>query len=338
MRWSARKVDLRVDFAGGAPMVWFPKTVEPLGEWWGMGRGDGARGKEPISSVHGTPDHLSWQVLFPVADKLPEHKCPAYPWKGAALKPNADPFSVDLYLQDLQKFVFYEGMLPNRNAVRLRAERDGAGYVLSNAGNFTALDVYVIDRAGDVPKLAYVAELSKIEGLRAEAVPLKAAADWNERTAVHLRERLCRGGGLFGPEAEGLVDIWRQEFFGQPGLHLLYRLPPAEYDRMLPLQVAPKPEKVARVGLAWQPHLEADLPKRVEDLVEKLRDEDIDTRERATSDLRLMGVAAVPRLRRFLEEEKDAEALSRIKGLIEAVTTDPETHLKEWKRLLRSKE
>ena len=117
-RWSARMLSMRVDFPGGAPIVWYPKTEEPLGEWWGRGK-PGGLGMAPKmdgwSRIRGNPDHLSWKIFFPIAKELPSLKCPKYSWRDAALKPNADAFSVDLYLQDLQKFIFYEGLLPNRN-------------------------------------------------------------------------------------------------------------------------------------------------------------------------------------------------------------------------------
>jgi plasmid stability protein len=69
--------------------------------------------------------------------------------------------------------------------------------------------------------------------------------------------------------------------------------------------------------------------------VPNLRDETFALRERASAELRSMGPTAQARLRRLLKVERDPEAVERLRSLVEELTTDPETHLKEWRRLLK---
>lgn len=338
-KWGARSLSLRVDFPSGAPMVWYPKTAEPLGGWWGSGKIPFGRQKAPDMSrwtwIRGKPDHLSWKLYFPVGDDELKIKCPAYKWRDEALKPKADPFSADFYLQDIQKFVFYEGLLPNKNKVTLKAGTRKGTYLLSNTGTFEALDVLVIDRTERTPRFARLASLpagkTDIE-VTHTAVHSPGADHWVKHLANAYRQEL-RKAGLFTSEADGLIAIWKKEFFETPGLHLLFRLPQTEYDRMLPLTAKPKPKRTVRVGLIWLPHLEPDLADRVKSWVAKLKDEDFEVRQDATSTLKAMGPAALPHLQKLLPEQEDPEVRLRISSLLKGYTTDPEQRLKEWKRL-----
>jgi hypothetical protein len=329
--WDARKLNVRVNFpGGGAPMVWYPQTSEPMGEYWGMAK---AGVEIPLTGVRGSPDHLTWEVMFPVTDQPLDLKVPNYAWKDAALKPESDAFSVDWYLQDCQKFLFYEGLLPNKNTVALRSGAAGA-YLLSNTGEVEALDVFVIERSEKALRIAYVDKIPA----RADAVELKAqSVEKLESVSARLAECLAKNGGLFKPEAEGLTEIWRKEFFEQVGLHVLYRLPQAEYDRQLPLTLKPAAKKVVRVGLVWMPHLETDLAERIGKVVARLTSDDFQIREEATRELRAFGPAAIPHLRRLQKNVTDAEVADRLTRILNAQTTDPETHLQEWRRLQKQK-
>src|SRR5439155_23421298 len=53
--------------------------------------------------------------------------------------------------------------------------------------------------------------------------------------------------GLYGPEAEAMVNTWRDSWFGEDGVRVLYMLPRNWADRTLPLSIEPAPEEVARV-------------------------------------------------------------------------------------------
>jgi hypothetical protein len=55
--------------------------------------------------------------------------------------------------------------------------------------------------------------------------------------------------GLTGPEADGLIAAWAQQFFRAEGRRFLLRMSPAEYARQCPMQVRPTPTAVVRLGL-----------------------------------------------------------------------------------------
>jgi hypothetical protein len=333
-KWDVRKINVRVNFPGGAPLVWYPKTSEPQGAWWGSGKrgGDVAPPMSQFSSIHGGPEHLTWELSFPVSTEAPEIKCPAYTWREEALQAKADPFSVDYYLQDCQKFLFYEGLVPNKNEVYLRKE--SGKFFVANISMIDALDLWVIERSTDKLKIGHYDNL-KATPAHTDLPETEVKADLvdgSDAASKKLAEQLI-AAGLFRSEAEGIANIWKKEFFETPGLHMLYRFPQGEYDRLLPLDINPKPKKVVRTGLAWIPHLEPDLKDRVAKLVQQLGDDDFVKREEGCKQLLAIGPAALPYLKEQLDSTKDEEIRSRINGLLNAYTLDPEKHLELWKKL-----
>ncbi len=66
---------------------------------------------------------------------------------------------------------------------------------------------------------------------------------------------LCQAG-LYDAEAKSVLAIWEKGLFDRPGVTAIYLLPQEEYDRMLPLTISPKPQKIVRVGIVMQGNLE----------------------------------------------------------------------------------
>jgi hypothetical protein len=88
--------------------------------------------------------------------------------------------------------------------------------------------------------------------------PLARSGEGDLRALRRLLERDARAQGLDAAETRALLDTWRDELFGRPGAappppRLLYFIPRARYDAMLPLRVSPTPDEIVRVGLVIVP-------------------------------------------------------------------------------------
>src|SRR5688500_17301907 len=62
-------------------------------------------------------------------------------------------------------------------------------------------------------------------------------------------ERALVGRGLTRAEARSLLDTWRDELFRSQTPRVVYLVPRATYDRMLPIRISPQPAELVRVGL-----------------------------------------------------------------------------------------
>ncbi len=320
-------VELRVDFPGGLPTVWWPRTVYPSYQFDAC-PGD-AKKKEPHR-------HLEWHVQLKEPPK--GQKIDAQPlavekghWIETLRAVKADDvfskrndfgggnrlFEGDLPNPQLERerFIYYDGLVPIGKRIAVTVEN---GKVLvASLVKHSVHDVTVVDRR--TPDHIRVARLAKFE---ADTKPTALefheveAKDWPQAGLVTLTKQL-KDAGLFEDEARALADVWKQEFFQAEGLTLFYRLPQEEYEKLLPMKLKPRPEKLVRVGLVLQPHCEPDLAERVADFANDLGNEDFEKRERAQESLEKIGRAAFVHLRRVRLTIKSPEALRRIDDMLD---------------------
>jgi hypothetical protein len=59
-------------------------------------------------------------------------------------------------------------------------------------------------------------------------------------------EAILIGAGLYPREARAMVETWKESWF-EEGTRLLYILPRADVDALLPLEIKPEPVETARV-------------------------------------------------------------------------------------------
>src|SRR5262249_19136084 len=71
-------------------------------------------------------------------------------------------------------------------------------------------------------------------------------AQRSERRDGQIAESLVKSG-LYPREAQAMVNTWKDSWFAEDGLRVLYLLPRAWTDRTLPLTLQPIPSEVVRV-------------------------------------------------------------------------------------------
>jgi hypothetical protein len=102
--------------------------------------------------------------------------------------------------------------------------------------------------------------------------------------------------GLYADESRAMVDTWRRQWFGTPGLRVLYLAPQAWTESVIPLTLDPVPDSLLRVMMV-----------RVEVLTPELEAQDVAALADMSSDssagkahFGALGRFAEPRLRRAL--------------------------------------
>jgi hypothetical protein len=94
--------------------------------------------------------------------------------------------------------------------------------------------------------------ITPIDGIAAQSSttaeigkPQPLAAGRRELAGM-MRQALVRSG-LFEDEAAAMVKTWDDSWFAENGVRVLYILPSAWADRILPLALTPAPRQIARV-------------------------------------------------------------------------------------------
>jgi hypothetical protein len=146
-----------------------------------------------------------------------------------------------------EKFLFYRGLgtfaLPMH--VRFNGSRPVFRYgEAPGARTVGGLFLMVVGPQGaGFTELGTLQEGAELEaGLPEPAMPHAAfIASLKTRLAARLIE-----DGLYTDEAVAMVDTWERSYFLTPGVRLLYLLPQAYTDQIIPLTIRPAPDQLAR--------------------------------------------------------------------------------------------
>jgi hypothetical protein len=154
----------------------------------------------------------------------------------AARETDAAPITVN---GEKEKFLFYRGVARVEVPLAARVASDGK-VLIENRGTDPVSGVILFEsRAG---KLGYRTVGTVERNATADSPAL-------DRTFADLQrdlETTLVAQGLFAKEAHAMVETWRDSWF-EEGSRLLYIVPARAVDAMLPVQIEPVPERIARV-------------------------------------------------------------------------------------------
>jgi hypothetical protein len=166
---------------------------------------------------------------------------------------------------DAEKFLFYRGLASFQVAIAARSIGDRT-LVLENAAAPVRGLLLFENRGG---RMGYRV-LDRLEGAAQVTAP-----DLKHDFASLRREleSLLVAHGLYPREAAAMVETWRDSWF-EEGTRLLYIVPPAMVDEILPLRITPAPERVTRVFVG---RLEIFTPATLRDVERAIRATDLKT-------------------------------------------------------------
>ena len=166
---------------------------------------------------------------------------------------------------DAEKFLFYRGLASFQVAIAARSIGDRT-LVLENAAAPVRGLLLFENRGG---RMGYRV-LDRLEGAAQVTAP-----DLKHDFASLRREleSLLVAHGLYPREAAAMVETWRDSWF-EEGTRLLYIVPPALVDEILPLRITPAPERVTRVFVG---RLEIFTPATLRDVERAIRATDLKT-------------------------------------------------------------
>jgi hypothetical protein len=336
------RVKVKVTFAEGAPVVWWPAVASPVDDG-GFRTARDPRTPRPFRS-------LIWDAWIgdevPPRDnrygplvKVEDFALPADCWLQQARLSSASRLTVVGNIEDApmkrlfpgakdrsetERFLYYDGLVPAPDYVRCE-KIDATSLTLRNHAKFEVAPVFVVDRrAKDTVGFAFVhAKKQPFKAgtnMKIELRPIRVE-DWPVVGMKQVRQALL-DAGLFEPEADSLLKIWAKRLLHSDGVTAFHILPVSEYDRMLPLDVSPAPfARPVRVGIALHPHVEIEpvLAEQVAALIRQLDSPSFEKRLAADKALLEIGPMAITMLRAELKKGVTVETSRRIQAILERV-------------------
>lgn len=173
------------------------------------------------------------------------------------------------YQLEHEKFLFYRGLGNFQTPLQLTT---GAGedYIqLHNTGVEDLANLFVLQVRAGQGKFIFVDRLAAGESKVVKLEPnrnLRPLAELVGQISARMTGTLVQEG-LFEREAEAMVNTWRDSWFEEQGLRVLYTLPRSWTDRILPLAIEPPPRELVRVMVGraeWiTPSMEWELLKLI---------------------------------------------------------------------------
>ena len=260
-----RHVSVSVDFPQGIVTEWYPQARTPA-----------ATGKDGLSAAG--PKTLHWanvQVLPQTQHQALATALPSDPAAGhyyAARETDADYLQIGTgdSRQEAEKFLFYRGIGNFRAPLTvIQIGGDADEIQLQNNGSEELRHLFAYTVRGNDGKFLYI---PKLAGGKSQSVKFHADRNRSLLTALRndiarqIRDALVREG-LYEREAAAMVKTWDDSWFAEQGVRVLYVLPPAWTDRILPLTLDPKPREIVRVMVGRAelitPTMEWDLMKQI---------------------------------------------------------------------------
>jgi hypothetical protein len=312
--------DVSVRFPKGDITEWFPHASEvgpSIATTYSSNDAKQAMMQDSLihwSNIHVLPININTTAALPLpTDKSGSHYFSARDTDSATLRIDADSTN-----QEFEKFLFYRGVAWFETPFSVVMKSDDAVNI-ANTGSETLAPLFVLDVKGDSGRFIYVPKLEPGEvktvsfNFGEQEIPLFAFSPF---VSGRMSSALT-ATGLYPREALAMVNTWKDSWFREPGVRVLYVLPRKWTDDTLPMTLKPAPQELVRtmVGRAevLTPGVERDLVAQLE----KVRQGDAQAATEVRRILKDLGRFAEPALNLAIADAKLApeERVALLAGL-----------------------
>jgi len=210
---------------------------------------------------------------------------------------------------EYEKFIFYRGV--GNFATPLHVTMNGNSVTITNTGTEPLEHLFVLGLKDGAGKFSQIDRLAPGES---QTVPMNLTS--YVTLTKHLSEQLCHsmaaalvGEGLYKREAQAMVNTWRDSWFEEDGLRVLYTLPREWTDRTLPITLAPKPRELVRVMVGRAEVFTPATEKKLSDALAMAQKGDTEARALVMSECKKLGRFAEPALLKLMRVDKSNWAL-----------------------------
>jgi hypothetical protein len=246
---QALTADISVRFPKGDITEWFPHASEVGPSIAAIDSSTDARRaimQESLihwANVHVLPINTNTTTAFPLpTDKSGSHYFSARDTESATLEIDASPTN-----HEFEKFLFYRGVGFFETPLRVVMKSDDAVNI-ANTGNEPLANLFVLDIKGDTGRFVYVPELASgaVKTVLLNSPDLVHSLDETSTNIAAQMTMALTTTGLYPREASAMVNTWKDSWFKEEGVRVLYVLPRAWTDRTLPMTLKPAPHEVVR--------------------------------------------------------------------------------------------
>jgi hypothetical protein len=211
-----------------------------------------------------------------------------------------------------EKFLFYRGTGSFGTPLVVSTSDDGM-VSLRNTSPTTLAHLFLLHVENGKAEWAY---LDKLDAKtlqpwrRFNSVPTEQRQSVAEvqKEIGEVMSKALTEAGLYPAEARAMVKTWNDAWFGEEGVRVLYLLPSAWTDEILPLKLSPKPRELVRVMVGRAEIIPPQLQRELAVQLKRSNEDDAEAKARLQAYYRKMDRFYSPALRLandLLEREKN---------------------------------
>jgi hypothetical protein len=201
---------------------------------------------------------------------------------------------------EFEKFIFYRGV--GSFATPLRVTMEGNEVTIANTGTEPLNHLFVLGLQDSAGKFIPVDRLAP-----GEKQTLRVDLTEGVSSTKQISKDLCQSmanalvsEGLYEREAQAMVNTWRDSWFEENGLRVLYTLPREWTDQTLPLTLDPKPRELVRVMVGRAEVFTPGTEKKLSDALTMAQKGDTEARATVMSECKKLGRFAEPALQKLM--------------------------------------
>jgi len=299
-------VDVSVAFPKGSITEWYPQATQ-------IGPSHPADTNAPSGALSESRATWSNLKLVPLGEqyggnyRLPEDKSGSHYF--AARTPASDIVQTSFTdngktVAETDKFIFYRGVGSFKTPLRVSVDTNDT-VTVENTGpeNLSHLFLISIDDRGFAlaGSLATKESLPAHSAVRWQRLSSLPTSDWEIFGPEELKKNLAikmeaalANEGLFADEAKAMVNTWKDSWFTEVGVRVLYILPRTWTDETLPLTLNPQPDKLERVMVGRAEIITPNDEMTLFQSLSKAQNGDANARVQAMAELKRFGRFAEP--------------------------------------------
>lgn len=336
---TPEQVDVTVDFPKGVITEWYPQAVQvgpstiPVGP--NIAKLDeyahkaGVKPSFSFGSLFGNRTVKESRVRWANVQILPGQGQSAAPFlfdkSGshyfAARDTDADSIQISSLsatnpLPEQEKFLFYRGAGSFATPLLTTMSDDGM-LKLSNTGKRPLNHLFVLNVEKGQGNFV---EIDRLPPGEIKNIPSVVSRDKLQNLQARLCAQVSAGlekEGLYKREATAMVNTWKDSWFAEDGVRVLYVLPRAWTDEILPMKIEPTPRQLVRVMVGRAEILSPKAQLNLKNALVKAKAGDGEARAEVLQQLKALGRFASPALQ-LATRNADREVTANAWALFQA--------------------
>lgn len=256
------------------------------------------------------------------ADKSGSHYYAARETDAALLRVNA-PTSGGQQPEN-EKFLFYRGVGNFQAPLQLMTGSSEDYVQIRNTGAEDLVGLFVLQIRPGQGKFTFLDRLAAGTNSTVNLEPVKDFLPLGDLTGQISRQmqKVLVSEGLYEREARAMVNTWRDSWFEEQGLRVLYILPRRWTDRILPISVEPKPNELVRVMVGRAELITPTMEWKLLKQIVRFSENNPDLKARIVEDTRRLGSGRFlePTVRRVLGPSPNLEFSQSAWKILELVS------------------